>query len=95
MNVESTQQEQEEQEGPLNLLGLILVLITVVISFAFALWFTPWFMDLLGWPAYPRILLVIPIVLVGLGFWIPAYYICKWLGIPLQKAPKSDEHMGQ
>lgn len=72
-------------EKPLNFLGLVLMFVTVLVTFGVAFPITLWITGQLRWGIYPRILLVVPIVAVGFGFWAGMYKLCEVMGIPLEK----------
>ena len=56
-----------------------------VVTFGVACPITLWITGKLEWGIYPRIMLVVPIVAVGFGFWIGMFKLCEIMGIPLLK----------
>ena len=79
--------DDSSEDKPLNWLGMILMLLTVLLTFGVAFPITLWITGQLQWGIYPRVMLVIPIVAIGFGFWVGVCVLCEKLGIPIQKEP--------
>ncbi len=73
------------QDTPLNWLGMLLVLLTVCVTFGITISFGLSFPNTIQ--AVPKIVLVVPVVLLGFGFWIAMFKICELLRIPITKKP--------
>ena len=71
--------------GHLSLLGKALALLTAAVTFCSAFPFTLWIAGTLGWGIYQRALLVVPVVMLGLGFWVACTTICEWLGLEIEE----------
>lgn len=78
---------QPEQMGPLNWLGRFLALVTCLFTFCIALPVTWWVAEQSG-GTFPRIIVVVPVVVLGFGFWAACVKLCSWLGAAIEKPRK-------
>jgi len=72
-------------DKPLNWLGKTMVLVTVLVTLGAAFPITSWTTGQLGWGIYPIVMLIIPVLAVGFGFWVAIFKLCEYLGIPLER----------
>ena len=72
----------KSEQTRLSWLGKILALVVAAFTFCIAFPLVRWINELMGWEKSLHLVLVIPIVLIGFGFWVAACKACEALGLP-------------